>query len=185
MAEEGLWKTLEALLRRYGITEKIREQLIVVEWASEAPPIAQSAKPLYVKEGVLHLGVHSHTLAQELHLQKAKLIRDLRERGYAIDDIKFQVIPPEPASFPARLEIEITSEDRLWAHKALEGQDLPPRLRERMVSLLATARARERAMLLGGARRCRGCGAAFFGEGDLCPVCHVWEVEGAQEESFQ
>ena len=177
MAEEGLWKTFESLLRRYGIVDKFREQLVVVEWDTEAPPLAHKASPLYVKDKTLYLSVPSHALAQELHLQKEKIVRELQEKGYDICDLKLSVRPSEAASVPHSLEIAITPEDEVWARNALEGQELPPRLRDRMVSLLAATRARERAMLAAGARKCRTCGAAFFGDSDVCPVCYVEQME--------
>lgn len=177
MAEEALWKTLEALLRRHGIAEKLREQLVVAEWSVEAPPIARGSKALYVREKVLFLGVTSHALAQELNLRKGEILRDLREKGYEVVDIKFQVLPPELPSPPERLEIEVTAADEAWARRALGGRDLPPLLRERMVAFLAAAKARERAMMAAGARRCRSCGVAFFGEGEVCPVCRAEEGE--------
>lgn len=182
MLEEGLWKTLESLLRRYGIADKFREQLIVVEWGTEAPPMARRARPLYVRDKILYLSVPSHAFAQELDMQKSRIIRDLQERGYDIRDLKFIVMPMEPTANVEELEIRVTADDETWARKALEGQKLPPRLRQRMVALLAATRARERAMLAVGARICRTCGAAFFGEGDICPVCHVEELEAVSRE---
>lgn len=176
VVEEGLWKTLEELLHRYGLEARIREQLVVVEWEAEAPPLARAARPLYVKEKTLFLGVPSHALAQELNLRKKELIRDLREKGYEIEDIKFQILTPEPPSLPERLDVEITPEDEAWAREVLERKALPPPLRERMVALLAAARARERAAVAAGGRKCRRCGAVFFGEGEICPVCHMEEV---------
>ena len=166
-------------MRRYGVEERIREQLVVVEWDAEAPPAARRAKPLYVKDKVLFLAVSSHALAQELHLQKEKLVRDLQGKGYEIEDIKFQIVAPEPPPPPERLEVEVTPDDERWAREILAERELPPLLKARMVALLAATRARERAMIAVGARRCRVCGTAFFGEGELCPVCHVEEMEGS------
>ncbi len=169
-----LWKTLEHLLREYGLEGRLREQLIVVEWEVEAPEeLRAGAKPLYVKDRVLHLGVRNHALAQEINLRKRTLIRDLREKGYEIDDIRLQVIPPAPPAAPEEIVVEVTSEDEAWAHEALRDVALPDGLRRRMAAFLAATRARERAMLAAGARKCHSCGAVFFGEGDVCPICHV------------
>ena len=177
MLEEGLWKTLGDLLKRYGVVDKFREQLVVVEWDMEAPPAARKARPLYVKDKILYLGVPSHALAQELHLQKEKIVKELRRRGYDIHDLRFSVMPPETPPVSVPLKIAITPDDETWARKALEGQELPPRLRDRMVALLAAARARERAMLAAGACKCRACGATYFGDGDICPICYVEETD--------
>jgi len=178
-----LWKTLEHLLRRYGLEGKLREQLIVVEWEAEAPEeLRATTRPLYVKDRVLHLGVRSHALAQEINLRKRELIKDLREKGYEIDDIRLQIAPPEPPAPPGEIVVEVTPEDEAWAREALRDVAVPEGLRRRMAAFLAAARARERAMLAAGARKCHSCGAVFFGEGDICPICHV-ELEESRTDA--
>jgi len=177
-----LWKALEHLLRKYGLEGKLREQLIVVEWEVEAPEeFRAGVKPLYVKDGVLHLGVRNHVLAQEINLRKRTLIQDLREKGYEIDDIRLQVVPPGPPPPPEEIAVEVTPEDEAWAQEVLRDVALPDGLRRRMAAFLAATRARERAMLAAGARKCHSCGAVFFGEGDVCPICHV-ELQEARED---
>jgi|Deesub1362B_J571_1020462.scaffolds.fasta_scaffold01386_10 hypothetical protein len=173
MIIEDLWKTLERLLQRYGLEGKLREQLIVVEWNAEAPVGTQGTKPLYVKDRVLYLGVRNHVIVQELSLRKESLIRGLREKGYEIEDIRFQIIPPDSPPPQLPLVVEVTTEDESWAQRVLEDIELPEGLRKRMIAFLATARARERAMLAAGAQKCHSCGAVFFGEGDCCPICLV------------
>ncbi|MGY4707952.1 DUF721 domain-containing protein [Candidatus Bipolaricaulota sp. J31] len=180
MTAGDLWKTLERLFQKYGLEGGLREQLIVVEWDTEAPSELRSVtKPLYVRDRVLHLGVRNHALAQEINLRKRDLIKDLREKGYEIDDIRLQIVPPDPPAPPEEIVVEVTPEDEIWAQEALREVEVPEGLRRRMAAFLAAARARERAMLAAGARKCHSCGAVFFGEGDMCPVCHV-ELEESQ-----
>ena len=177
-----LWKTLERLLQKYGLEGKLREQLIVVEWDVDAPEELRSGtKPLYVKDRVLYLGVRNHALAQEINLRKRELIRELQEKGYEIADIRLQIVPLNPPASLEEIMVEVTPEDEAWAQGALREVEVPEGLRRRMAAFLAAARARERAMLAAGARKCHSCGAVFFGEGDVCPICHV-ELEESQAD---
>lgn len=171
----NLGELLYKLFRKYNIEGKIREQLLVTEWNREAPGITLGTKPLYVKDRILYLGTHNHAIAQEINLRKKEILEELRSRGYDLVDIKLQFVLPEkkPEDELEPLKVEVTQEDREWAKKALAHCNIPPKLRERMEAMLAAARARERAALSSGAKKCPSCGTVFFGEGELCPACRI------------
>ncbi len=171
----NLKELLNEFFKRHNIEGKIGEQLLVTEWDKEAPELALGAKPLYVKDRVLYLGTYSHAIAQELNLRKKELLDELRSKGYDLVDIKLQFVLPEgrPETGTEPLKVEVTREDREWAREALAHCSLPPKLREKMEAMLAAARARERAALSAGGKRCPSCGTVFFGEGKLCPICRI------------
>jgi len=181
VAVESLWKTLERLLRERGLGALLELDELREAWERIVPGRLRGARPLVLKGGVLYLGAPNHLVAQEIRLRRHFLVRSLRKAGYAVQEIRVQVLPPPHPPLPAAEPVvEIQPEDIDWALGELQGKELPQGLRRAFVGLLAAARARERALLAAGGKTCRKCGTPFLGPGDLCPTCLIHVRHGGE-----
>jgi len=170
---------LEALAKQWGLSAEVARQAPVFAWREAVgEELAKLARPLYVEGRTLHLAVGSHVAAAELRLLTGKLLARLKEvlPESQVKQLRFRVVP-EPS--PAReLRLEEPEPADWEAAEADIPRDLPRGLRERLVRIAAWARARDRALLAAGGRRCPRCGVAHGGPGELCPVCSLVAGEG-------
>lgn len=168
------------LARRGGWEATLYRQLPVLAWPEAVGErLASLAKPLYVEGRTLHLQVANHVVATELRLVEQKLLERLSQAlpSSRIRRLRFHV-RPEPPTPPPPSPPTPEEEDWQAAEQAVPN-DLPETLWARLVRLAAWARARERAILAAGGRRCPRCGIAHLGEGELCSLCAL--VEGEPE----
>lgn len=172
---------LAALAARWGMEEELERQTPVFAWMDAVGEhLAKLARPLYVEGDTLHLAVASGVVATELRLLSGKLLARLREVApeSRIFRLRFHILAPDsPAERP--LKVEPTSEEWRQAEGEI-SRDLPPQLREKLISIAAWALARDRALLSAGGKRCPRCGVVHQGPGDLCPVCAL--VAGEDED---
>lgn len=178
--DKELQQWLQALARRWGLEGELAQQAPLFSWQEAVgPELAKLARPLYVEGRTLHLAVASYTAATELRLLEGKLLARLGEvlSGLRIERLKFHVLP---SPTPARKEKPQEPSPEDW--RAAEGdipEGLPEELRRKLVRIAAWARARERAVLAAGGRRCPRCGVAHPGPEELCRLCALVPEEGA------
>lgn len=86
---------LEKLMKKLGLTERLREEEITAAWAETVGEnIAIHSCPSHLRQGVLHVRVLQPTLLYELdRVLKAEVLRKLRERFGAkvIRDVRFRI----------------------------------------------------------------------------------------------
>lgn len=179
--DKSLNQWLATLAGRWGLTEELARQAAVFAWSEAVGErLAKLARPLYVQGNTLHLAVASHVAAAELRLLSGKLLARLWEAlpGCGVESLKFHVYP-QPSPSP-KLQVPEPSEADWRAAEEDIPADLSGELRDRLVRIGAWARARDRALLSAGGKRCPRCGVVYRGEGDLCPVCSL--VTGPEGE---
>lgn len=118
-------EALEGVLDRAGENRFAKKKLPIplAEWrAAVGPRIAERARPVAIERGVLVVKVATSVWANELQMLAPELILRLKQRGFAIEHLKFRVgpldhvdRPPERRAFrkvppPAPLEPELQRE---------------------------------------------------------------------------
>ncbi len=165
---------LAPLARRWGLAGELDRQAPVFAWLDAVGEhLARLARPLYVEGRTLHLAVESGVVATELRLLSGKLLSRLREvlPDCQVDELRFHLLPGR--RFESRpVSVEPTPEEWRDAEEEI-SRDLPAELRGKLVSIAAWARARDRALLAAGGKRCPRCGVVHRGPGELCPVCSL------------
>jgi len=171
---------LGTLVQKWGLEADLKRQRAVFAWERAVGELARLAKPLYVAGKTLHLAVPSHVAASELRLLEGKLIARLSEVApeSGVKKLRFHVVP-QPVVPRRPAPEEPTKEDWEAAERDIT-KSIPNGLRTRLVRIAAWARARDRAVLAAGGRRCPRCGVAHLSKTDLCPICSL--VEGREED---
>ncbi len=85
---------LEKLMKKLGLSERVREEEIVRAWSDTVGEwIARHSSPSRLRQGVLHVQVLQPTVHYELDRSKAEILRKLRERFGAkvIREVRFRV----------------------------------------------------------------------------------------------
>lgn len=162
---------MDLLSHRWG--EGWKAQEAVWRWrAVVGESLAKLARALYVEDGVLHIAAVSPVVANELRLWSREILARLAVLAPEshVRALRFQIVAE-----PGEVAAEAAAVTALELNQAEEiiPENLSPSLRTRLVRLLAQAFAQERVILANGGRRCPACGAAFFGEGDRCPLCRL------------
>ena len=172
---------LEALARRWGLSAEVTRQAPVFAWkGAVGEELAKLARPLYVEGHTLHLAVGNHVAAAELRLLSRQLLARLKQvvPDSPVERLKFKVIPESPPPREVRVEEPAPTD---WEEAETDvPRGLPPELRERLIKIAAWARARDRALLAAGGRRCPRCGVVYRGASELCPVCSLVAGEGEE-----
>lgn len=170
--DKELQQWLQSLARRWGLEGELAQQAPLFLWRDAVGPgLAKLARPLYVEGRTLHLAVASYVAATELRLLEGKLLARLGEAqpGLRIERLKFHVLPsPVPAR---RMEVQEPSPEDWRAAEGDIPRGLPGELRRKLVRIAAWARARERAVLAAGGKRCPRCGVAHPGPEEVCRIC--------------
>lgn len=179
---KDLLQWLLPLARQGGWDALLQRQLPVLAWREAVgEKLATLAKPIYVEGRTLHLQVASHVVAAELRLVERKLLERLSQAlpSSRIRRLRFHIWPEPPAPTPPSPPPSPGQEDWEAAQEEVP-KELPAKLREHLVGIVARSLARERAILAAGGRRCPRCGIAHLGEEALCAVCALL-VEGEGE----
>lgn len=179
MTKKDIYEWLLPLVRMWGLADALREQEPVLFWKKVVgEKLGHLARPLYVERRTLHLAVPSPVVAAELRLLQDQLLARLKEivPNCQVQKLRFHVraeSETERFSLPKEVvAVKPTKEDVAAAERDVP-HSLPSPLRERFVRIAAWAHARDRAILAAGGGLCPSCGAAFLGEGDLCPICSL------------
>jgi len=117
---------LEDVLARAGEDRfaKKRAPIPVTEWrAAVGGRIADRAKPTSLERGVLLVTVATSVWATELQMLAPELVLRLKQRGYAVDSLRFRVGVLEPVQRPP---------ERRKARKVPPPADLEPELQEQV-----------------------------------------------------
>lgn len=73
-------EVFDALLKAYGIDERMNEKRLIMQWPTLCGPlIARHTKSLYVRNKVLHVQVDNSVLREELIFSRQKLKEKLNE----------------------------------------------------------------------------------------------------------
>lgn len=94
---------LEGLLERAGENRFAKKKLPIplAEWrAAVGPRIAERARPFALERGVLVVKVATSVWASELQMLAPELTLRLKQRGFAIDSLRFRVGALDPIDRP-------------------------------------------------------------------------------------
>ncbi len=168
---------VKGILQRYRLDEEYERQQALLLWPTlVGETISRLTRPQRLRGGTLWVEVASHTLSHELNYMKDAYVTKLNEAlgEPVIQDIRFV-----PGSFVTRkpLKRKALPEAEYKAAHALFLDLSDARLQQGFERLYLTQRQREEALLAAGATRCEGCGAVFFGPGELCPGCRYGGIE--------
>jgi hypothetical protein len=127
---------IEGLLERAGEDRFAKKKLPIpiAEWrAAVGPRIAERARPVTLERGVLIVKVATSVWANELQMLAPELVLRLKQRGFAVDQLRFRVgpldhvdRPPERRAYrkvppPAELGPELRAEVAKIADDGLRG----------------------------------------------------------------
>lgn len=94
---------LGGLLKDRRMLDSMRRVMVMSLWEQVVGElVAQKSWPIKVEEGILHVGVTSHTWADELHLLKPRIVaryRQLLGRA-ALKDVEFRVSRRKKEALP-------------------------------------------------------------------------------------
>ncbi len=179
--QESIQTLLGGLLKDRRMLASMRRVMVMSLWDQVVGAlVAQKSWPLKVEEGVLHVGVTSHTWADELHLLKPQILsryRQLLGRS-ALKDVAFRV-----ARRKKEVEVTPVPTNLLRPTPAERPPDLPaprevfagvahPEVRERRAPAFARLRAERQWKRDHGWVRCDRCRRVFHADPRTpCPHC--------------
>jgi hypothetical protein len=94
---------LEGLLERAGEDRFAKKKLPIplAEWrAAVGPRIAERARPFAIERGVLVVKVATSVWANELQMLAPELVLRLKQRGFAVESLRFKVGPLDHVDRP-------------------------------------------------------------------------------------
>ncbi len=170
---------LYKIFSRHGLGDEFIEQQPALLWMKiVGPHIARLTRPLYVKEGILHIEVFNHAFQHELTLMqeqyKRKLNKEIGEER--VKEIRFRVgkKPEDEAKVIKWQEILLTPEEQkeiesILAH--IESAELKKSLGGWIVSLKKIEKARKQL----GWKPCAKC--ATLHDDASQKLCHICRLE--------
>jgi predicted nucleic acid-binding Zn ribbon protein len=80
------------VLKEYGIDRKLKEARIIAAWHEVLGPLAKPADELYIKNGILFVGLSSSVIRSELSMMRSQMVLRLNEKvgSRVITDIVFR-----------------------------------------------------------------------------------------------
>lgn len=174
---------IEAILDRYGLKAEYARQRALLVLAEEIPDrLRPFVQPLFLRDGVIGLGVASSSVAQELAFLESHLLKKVNTTlGRLV--VQRLVYRTAVVSSPAEslASVQPTAAERRRAEGSLGNLPEGP-LRQAFAALAATDRARQAALMQGGGKRCLRCGVVFRGSGRVCPGCRFDPVEATRDD---
>ena len=176
--QESIQSLLGGLLKNRQLVSSMRRVMVMSLWDQVVGAmIAQKSWPEQMTDGVLNIGVSSHTWAEELHLLKPQILaryRQLLGRS-AVKDVQFRVGRRKAR----RQEDEVIHtalhpqrDERLAPHP-MPGDLLSsvsnPEVRELLTPMFSRLRAEREWKREHGWARCNQCSRIF--NGSNCPHC--------------
>jgi hypothetical protein len=169
---------LEKILKRFGLQRKVKEQRALQVWGQAAGgKLAESTRPLAVKEGILFVQVANSSWAQHLTFFKPNLLWKLNRLlgGPVITDIHFQVGFLKPGAPAPAVEAAATlsTADREKIREMFaefQGQDI---MKEKLMELMEKELLSRRQKEAAGWQPCSRCGSPAPPDALLCPLCQI------------
>jgi len=167
---------LHKIFFRHGLSEEFHEQEPALIWANiVGPHIARMTRPIWVKEGILHVEVFNHAFQHELTLMQEQYKRKLNQTlgEERVKEIRFRV-GQKPQAEAKRVkweEIVLTPEEQKEIETAVaevNSEELKKSLAGWMASLKKIEKARKQL----GWKPCAKCGTLHDDASEkICPIC--------------
>jgi len=169
---------LERILKRFGLNRKVKEHRALQVWEQAAGrKLAQSTRPLTVKEGILFVQVANSSWAQHLTFFKPNLLRKMNRLlgGHIITDIHFQVgfLKDGEPEMEVREAVVLSTADREKIQEMFadfQGQDI---MKEKLMELMEKELLARKKKEAAGWHQCLRCGSQAPPESLLCPLCKI------------
>lgn len=175
--QESIQTLLGGLLKDRRMLASMRRVMVMSLWDQVVGDIvARKSWPEKVTDGVLTIGVTSHTWADQLHLLKPQILARYRQLlgKSALKDMEFHV---------SRRKMQKDKLPETYSIRPLPGEELPqqpvpgqlfagvqnPEIRDMLGPAFARLRAEREWKREHGWVRCSACHRVFHG--DACPHC--------------
>lgn len=171
----GIMNVSEAVEEAIVKSKKLKEGIIRGHWENIVEKLSEKSKPLWIKEGVLHVVVEDTMYLHHMSMNKNKYLKRVQEtlKVDYVKDIRFNVSKIQSSDYSDFRYEKIVKEKKEKFISELKELSLE----EKIYILKRKAREREQALELKGYKKCDICGMMFLGEAEACKLCSLKDVK--------